>query len=108
MAVVRIETYLIKPETRDEYMALMKKWEAYIEKNKEECKELKSWKLFCHMMGGSSYGYVEMWELDSLADYERLMHRIMKDKEFQSIISPFFRDCLVPVTYSANILNSVG
>jgi hypothetical protein len=107
MTVFKVERYVIKPEKIEEYMAIIKKWEAYIRKNKEKCKELKSWKLFCQMIGDNIGGYIEMWELESLADYEKLMNRIMQDKEFQTMSSPFSRDCLVPATYSVNIWNSV-
>jgi len=40
MAIFKVETYVIKPEKQEEYMAVVKKWAAYI-KNKEKCKELK-------------------------------------------------------------------
>jgi hypothetical protein len=107
MTVFKVETYVIRPEKREEYMAIIKKWTAYIKKNKEKCKELKSWKLFSRMIGDNIGGYIEMWELESLADYEKLMNRIMQDKEFQTMASPFSKDCLVAATYSVNIWNSI-
>lgn len=107
MTVYRIETYVIKPEKHEEYRALMKKWQAYVKKHRQKCRELKSWKLFSRLIGDQIGGYVEMWELDSLGDYEKLMSRIMQDKEFQSIVSEFSRNCMVPATYSANVWNSV-
>ena len=107
MTIYRIETYVIKPEKHNEYRAIMKKWLEYIKKHKQKCRELKSWKLFSRLIGDQIGGYVEMWELDSLADYEKLMNRIMQDKEFQEIISEFSTKCLVPATYTANVWNSV-
>lgn len=107
MTIFKVETYVIKPEKGEEYHAIIKKWTAYIKKNKEKCKELKSWKLFSQMIGDNIGSYIEMWELESLADYEKLMNRIMQDKEFRAMSSPFSKDCLVPATYSVSIWNSV-
>ena len=108
MTVFRVETYVIKPEKHEEYMAIMKKWVAYIKKNKEKCKELKSWKLFSQMIGGNSGEYVEMGEFESLADFEKFMHRIFHgQEELMTTIVSGFTTCVVPGTYSVNIWNSV-
>lgn len=108
MTVFRVETYVIKPEKQEKYMAIMKKWAAYIKKNKEKCKELKSWKLFSQMFGGNSGGYVEMGEFESLADSEKFMKRVFHghDDLITTIVSEF-TTCVVPGTYSVNMWNSV-
>jgi hypothetical protein len=94
MTVFRVETYAIKPEKREEYLAIMKKWVAYIKKNKEECKELKSWRLFSQMIGGNSGGYVEMGEFESLADFEKFMKRTFHgQKELITTIVSRFTTC---------------
>lgn len=107
MTIFKVESYVIKPERSEEYHAIVKEWTAYMKKNKEKCKELKSWKLFSKMIGDNVSACIEMWELESLADYEKLMNRIMQDKEFQAMSLPFSRDCLVPATYSVEIWNSI-
>jgi YesN/AraC family two-component response regulator len=108
MTIFRVETYVIKPEKQEEYMAIMKKWVAYIKKNKEKCQELKSWRLFSQMIGGNSGGYVEMGEFESLADFEKFMHRTFHGrKESITTIVSGFTNCVVPGTYSVNIWNSV-
>jgi YesN/AraC family two-component response regulator len=108
MTVFHVETYVIKPEKHEEYMAIMKKWSAYIKKNKKKCKELKSWRLFSQTIGGNSGGYVEMGEYDSLADFEKFMHRTFHGNEetIKKIVSGF-TNCIVPGTYSTKIWNSV-
>jgi len=108
MTVFRVERYFIKPEKSEEYHAIIKKWTAYIKKNKEKCRELKSWKLFSQTIGDNVGEFVEMWELESLADCEKLVNKMMQDKEFQAVASQFYKDCLVPATYSVNIWNSIG
>jgi hypothetical protein len=105
MTVFKVETYVVKPEKQEEYMALVEKWVAYI-KNKEKCKELKSWKLFSQTIVGTMGLYIEMGEFESLADYEKMMNRIIQDKEFQTTFLPFY-DCLVPATDSIDIWNFI-
>jgi len=108
MTLFKVETYVIKPEKLDEYRTIMKKWVSYIKKNEEKCKELKSWKLFSQMTGDTSGGYVEMSEFESLADFEKFMHRIFhgNDKLIAMIVSGF-TTCVLSGTYSMNIWNSV-
>jgi hypothetical protein len=101
MTIFKVETYVVKPEKQEEYMALVEKWVAYI-KNKEKCKELKSWKLFSQTIVGTMGLYMEMGEFESLADYEKMMNRIIQDKEFLTTFLSFY-DCVVPATDSINI-----
>jgi hypothetical protein len=106
MTVFKVETYIIKPEKQDEYLAIAKKWIVFI-KNKEKFKELKSWRLFSQMTGGNASAYVEMGEFENLANYEKLMERVGHDKEFiETIVSPWM-SCMVPGTYSMNLWKSV-
>jgi len=108
MTVFRVEKYVVKPEKQEEYVANMKKWADYIEKNKEKCKELRSWKLFSQAIGGNVGEYIEMWELESLADYEKFMHKVFhgQDESVTKIVSRF-TTCTVPGTISVSIWNSV-
>lgn len=70
-------------------------------------KEVKSWKLFVQVLGGSFGGYVEMWEFDNMADGEKAMNRMMQDKEFMTAIYPEFASLLVPATHTISIWNPV-
>ncbi len=107
MTIFSVDKYVIRPEKDKEYQAIRKKWAAYMKRHKEKCKELKSWRLFFQMIGDNvSGGYIEMWEFDSLADYEKLNNRLMQDKEIQAMSLAFF-ECLVPATYSSSIWNPV-
>lgn len=108
MAVFKVETYVIKPEKQVEYMAVMKKWAAYIKKNKQKCKELKSWRLYCQMFGGTADGYVEIAEFESLADMEKFIHKVFhgQEKSIAEIVSGF-TSSVVPGKYSVNVWNSV-
>jgi hypothetical protein len=108
MTIFRVEKYVVKPEKHEEYVAIMKKWTGYIKKNKEKCKELRSWKLFSQSIGGNVGEYIEMWEIDSLADYEVFLHRIFhgQDESIAKILLGF-TTCTVPGTNSVSIWNSV-
>lgn len=59
MAVFMVETYVVKPEKQDGFMALAK-FAAWKEKNPLKPKELESWKMFAQMIGGNVGGYVEL------------------------------------------------
>jgi hypothetical protein len=108
MTVFRVEKYVVKPEKQEEYFAIMKKWAGYIKKNKEKCKELRSWKLYSQAIGGNVGEYIGMWELENLADYEVFMHRIFhgQDESITKIVSEF-NTCTVPGINSISIWNSV-
>jgi len=101
-----VETYVVKPEKQEEFMAMIKKWVAETKKNKEKYKELKSYKLFAQMFGDNRLGYSEMWEFENLANLEKLLNRLMQDKEFQKILSEFVSQ-IVPDTWSIKIWNLV-
>jgi hypothetical protein len=105
MTVFKMETYVVKPEKQEEYIALVEKWVGYT-KNKEKCKELKSWKLFSQTIVGTSGLYTEMGEFESLPDYEKMTNRITQDKELQTIFSSF-PDCVVPATDTISIWNAI-
>ena len=108
LAIFRIESYVVKPEKREDYMSIMKKWTVYIKKNEEKCTELKSWKLFSRTIGDNVGEFIEMWELESLADYEKFMHKTFHggDESIAKIVSGF-TTCTVPGTNSVSIWNSV-
>jgi hypothetical protein len=80
MTVFRVEKYVVRPEKHEEYVEIMKKWADYVTKNKEKCKELRSWKLFVQAIGGNVGEYIEMRELESLSDYESSCTTSFMDK----------------------------
>ena len=101
-----VETYIIKPDKLGENLARYKKWEAWWKNHPEVCKEVKSNKLFSHLLGGNFGGYVEMTEFENLADVEKFYNKFMKS-DFMTTIYPEFLSHIVPGTYSMNIWNSV-
>ena len=68
MTVFYVETYIVKPDNIVEFHTYQNKWREWWKKNPEVCKEIKSNKLFRHMLGGNFGGYVEMTEFENLTD----------------------------------------
>jgi hypothetical protein len=100
-----VETYVVKPDKLGEYAELAKKYVEWTKKRADLFKEVKSWKLFAHLYGGISGGYVEMWEFENLMDYEKAMNRLMQDKEFMTEFYTKVMAMMVPATYSVNVWN---
>jgi hypothetical protein len=106
MAVFMVETYIIKPDKLGEFTAFVKKFETWMKKRPDLFKEVKSHKLFSHMLGGNWGGYVEMWEFENLADCEKCFNRVMQS-DYMTTLYPEYASLEVPATHSINIWNSV-
>jgi hypothetical protein len=106
MTILAVETYVIKPDKMGEYTAFFKKFMEWVKKNPDLFKEVKSFKLFSHMLGGKYFTYVEMWELENLADFEKLGNRL-EQSEYVTRFRPEGMSLVVPGTLSLEIWNSV-
>jgi hypothetical protein len=78
----------------------------YKKENPEELKELKSWKVFTQTFGDIYGKYMEIYEFDSMADYERYVEKAYKNKEFSEIVQNQML-YFVPETVSNSIWNLV-
>lgn len=106
MSVFVIETYVVKLGKQEELMSLLHRIRKYKEENPERFKEMKSKRIFSQMFGGISDGYIEMNEFDNMADAEKYMTRVSKDKGFMKLYQEA-KLLLVPATYSLNVWRSV-
>ena len=106
MSVFVIETYVVKLGKQEELMSLLQRIRKYKEENPERFKEMKSKRIFSQMFGGTSGGYIEMNEFDNMADAEKYMTRVSKDKGFMKLYQEA-KLLLVPATYSLNVWKSV-
>jgi hypothetical protein len=93
----------VKPDKLNEFMAFTKKYLAWMKERPDLFKEVKSYKAFSHMLGGTWGGYVEMIEFESLADLEKWLKRYDSDKEHMTKIWPEFPPLIVPGTFSMNL-----
>jgi len=106
MTIFMVETYVIKPEKEAEFTAFLKKWFAYKEKHPQLFKEVKSYKIFAHLLGGNRGGYVEMFEFDNFAELEKWVNRLMQS-DFMTTLHPEFMALVAPATDSISLWNPV-
>jgi hypothetical protein len=106
MTVFSVETWIVKPDKLGEHAALMKKMETWMKKHAPEFKEIKSYKVFSHLLGGKWGGYVWMQEYENVAESEKCFNKIMKS-DFMTTLYPEFASLIVPGSYSIDMWNSV-
>jgi len=107
MTIFMVETYVVKPEKQAEFTTWLKKYFAFVEKHPQLFKEVKSYKMFAHMLGGNWGGYVEMWEFENLANCEKCFNRVMQDKQYMTTLYPEAMAFVVAATHSISIWNPV-
>jgi hypothetical protein len=103
MTIFMTEIYVIKPDRLGDLAACVKNFEAFMKKRPDLFKEVKSHRIFSQVLGGNWGGYVEMTEVESMADAEKFYTRAMGDKDFMTEVYAKFMDLIVPGTYSVNI-----
>jgi len=106
MSVFVVDTHVVKPEKQEEYVSLMQRLRKYMKEKPETFRELKSWKVFAQMFGGIAGGYVQLWEFDNMAEVEKSLTKMFKDKGFVEIKREFDR-LIEPVAHSWNVWNSI-
>jgi hypothetical protein len=99
MAVFMVETCIVKPDKLGENLEWMKK-------HPEVFKEVKSSKIFTHVLGGNWGGYVFMTEFENMADLDKQVNKLMKS-DFMTTLYPEWATLIVPGSYSINLWNSV-
>ena len=106
MSVFVVETYVVKPEKREEFMSLWQRVLEYKEEKPELFGEVKSLNLFTQMFGGVAGAYIEMWEFDNMADLEKCWAREHKDEGFMKIHQEFIL-LIDPATFSMKVWKSI-
>jgi hypothetical protein len=101
--IMMVDSYIVKPDRLAEYTAFLKKIEEWLKRRPEVFKEAKSHKFFSQMIGGKWGAYVEMWEFESLADFEKCFNRAMQDKDFMTNIYSEAQKFILPGTESVGI-----
>ena len=106
MSVFVVDTHVVKPEKQEEYTSLMNRVSRYMKENPQTFGELKSWKVFAQTFGGIAGGHVQLWEYQNMADIEKSMNSMFKDKGFMEIKREL--DSLIePVTHSWNVWTAI-
>ena len=107
ITIIMVDSYVVKPDKLGEYPAFLKKLHALIKKRPELFKEAKSIKFFSKFLGGTWGGFVEIYEFENLADFEKCFNKVMHDKEFMTTIFAQLPNYLVPGSESVEIWNHV-
>ncbi len=63
----------------------MQKGQKLMKDNPDKFKEMKSWKMYTQMFGSISGAYVAQTEYQSLAEFEKLVARLSKDKVYAKL-----------------------
>ena len=100
-----VETCVIKTERMKEFRLLMQRVSEYKEKNPELFREVKSWRLFRQMFGGTSGAYTSMWEFENLTHLEKCWAKEEKDKSFQKMHQELLQ-LIEPATFNMEIWSS--
>ena len=106
MTVFEVGIWVVKPEKQAEFTKLWKRFLKYLKENPKMFKELKSIKLFTQTLGGITGAYVELAEYDSLADYEKLNKRTLKDAGYMKLFQEFML-IIDPATLTSSVMNFV-
>jgi hypothetical protein len=60
-------TYSVKHDKREEFLSAMKRMKEHIARNRQEFREIKSWRLLTQIYGGTYLSFIDIWEYDSMA-----------------------------------------
>jgi antibiotic biosynthesis monooxygenase (ABM) superfamily enzyme len=93
---------MVKPDKLGEWAAWWKKANAFAKERPDLFKEIKSVKVFRQRIGDIGV-FVEMYEMESLADVESWMQRAAADKDRTTKILPEIMAIIVPGTLSMSI-----
>lgn len=107
MSVFVVARYVIKPKNWQDYVPSTKRRLKYMKQNPEKFKELKSWKLFAPDLNGKAGEYVEMWEFDSFAEYQKWHEKATKDTEYMKMLNEEFMPLIVEATWSREMWATV-
>jgi hypothetical protein len=102
LSVFIVVSYRVLPEKESEFKPLMRRLRTYKEENPEKFREVKSWKIFTEIFGGTAYAYKDMMEFESMAEAEKYMMRMARDEGFMRIYQEIVR-FIDPATYSQGL-----
>jgi hypothetical protein len=106
MTIFWVDSYVIKPDRLSEFTEVLRRFKAWMKEQPDLFKEVKSYKVFSHMLGGRWGGYVEMFEFESLSEFEKWKNKIAQS-EFAKTHLAESASLIVPTSESLDIWNSV-
>lgn len=103
MNVFVVARYVIKSTNWQDFIPSTKRRLKYMKENPAKFKEMKSWKLLSPDLNGKAGEYVEIWEFESFAEYQKWHERATKDKEYMKILNKEFMPLIVDSTWSREL-----
>lgn len=97
---------MVKPEKQEEHAKLLKRFLKYMKENPKLFKEMKSTKTFTQTFGGTPGAYASLTEYASLADFEKLSKKMLKDAVCMKLNTEFMLT-IDPATLTDNIWTQV-
>jgi hypothetical protein len=95
------EVYTVKTDKINETIALSKNLVTMMKKHPEKLKEVKSFITYQQYIGVMG-GFYDVWEVDSFADFEKIMEKFDTDKELKAIADGYY-SLIVPGTFHLEI-----
>ena len=81
MAVLYIESWVVKPECQGEHDELWGEFMNYFQENPDLFREIISMRFYKQTFGSQTGAFVQVIEFDSLSQKENLDRRLSKDEE---------------------------
>ncbi len=107
MSIFLVETYILRVDMQDEYDQQLRRFVEYKQNHPKLFEGLLSWKLLQQQLGNPSGMYIEMWEYENLAAYEKYDGQIFADPGMKEI-SKEFHKLVEPSTFTASLWNPVA
>jgi hypothetical protein len=95
------EVYTVKPDKIVETTTLTKNLVNQMKKHPDKFREVKSFKTYQQYIGVIG-GFYDVWEVESFADFEKIMERFELDKELKAIADGYY-SLIVPGTFRLEI-----
>ncbi len=106
MSIFTVVRYVVKPDKRAEFISCMRKIFRYVEENPRKFEEWKSFKLFTQMSFDIMGEYIELWEFEDMAHFERCKDRLSGDEGWTRLLREIAL-LIDPATFSMNIWEAV-
>ena len=106
MTVFGVVTWIIKPDKLGEFTEWYEKFLEWMKKHPDLFREVKSRRLFSHLIGGNVGGYVEIWELENMADWEKWYNKVIQS-EYMTKLYPEAAVLEVPGSESTSVWSFV-
>lgn len=105
MSVYTVEKFIVKPGKNKDFLDISRRFLKYRKEHPEKFKEIRSFKRYSIWLGSDQGAYIEIFEFDSLADYEKYSSLWTTDETIKKIVTDF-KPLIDPATWSISVWTS--